>query len=1515
MTATARDDHGLYAADYEHDACGVAFVARLDALPVHETVRMALTALENLEHRGATGADATTGDGAGIVMQIPHAFFRAVVGDQLPAPGKYAVAMCFLPAERPRRKELEAMLEAIIAEEGQNIVRWRDVPVDSTCVGRTAAESAPVIRQVVVAAAGVAADDQDAFERKLYVIRRRFEIAGGADAIVPSFSSRTIVYKGMFTARQLRGYYPDLQDERTETALALVHSRFSTNTFPSWALAHPYRMIAHNGEINTVRGNVNWMRARESQLASHLFGDDLHKVLPVVQPGGSDSATLDNVLELLVLGGRSLPHAIMMMIPEATAGRTDLPADVLGFYAYHQCLMEAWDGPAAVSFTDGRVIGATLDRNGLRPGRWLETRDGWVVMASETGVLDIPAANILRKGRLQPGKIFLVDLALGRIVPDGEVKRAIAARQPYGEWFNREVVRLSDLPQRQRQQAPTESLRQRQIAFGYTQEDMKVILAPLAQNAEEAVSSMGNDTPLAVLSDNHRLLYSYFKQLFAQVTNPPIDSIREAIVMSLQASIGSEKNLLDETPEHARLLVMDSPILSDSELEQLRQVDSTIFKARTLDVTWPACEGPAGMDAALEQLCHEADIALAQGANILILSDRAVDADRVAMPSLLAVAAVHHHLVREGTRLQAGLVVESGETRSVHSVATLIGYGAAAVNPYLMLETVAELVDLGWLPNDMTAEQAQLRAVKGLGKGLLKTLSKMGISTIPSYCGAQIFEAVGLSPALVERHFTGTASRIGGIGTDVLAGEMLARHARAYPGSTETLLPVLGLYAWRRGGEHHQWNPETIALLQDAVRNGKFETYEAYSRAVNDDSVRRLTLRGLLRFREPADGGIAIEEVESAGEIVKRFVTGAMSLGSISREAHETLAIAMNRIGGRSNTGEGGEDPIRFTPDQNGDLRRSAIKQVASGRFGVTIDYLTNADELQIKMAQGAKPGEGGQLPGHKVDRYIASVRLTTPGVGLISPPPHHDIYSIEDLKQLIYDLRCANPTARVSVKLVAEVGVGTVAAGVAKANADHVLISGHDGGTGAAPLSSILFAGIPWEIGLAETQQTLVRNDLRSRIWVQTDGQLKTGRDVVVAALLGADEVGFATAPLVASGCVMMRACHLNTCPVGIATQDPILRKRFTGQPEHVVNFFFYVAEEARQIMARLGVRRYEDLVGRVELLEADQAITRWQTLGIDLSALLARPNVAAGTAVRRTQSQDSPLADALDWQLIEAAAPAIGRGEAVSLSFPVRNGNRTVGGLLSHRVTKAHGRRGLPHGTIRIELTGSAGQSFGAWLAPGIELNLIGDANDYVGKGLSGGNISVRPPDDAGYVAEDNVVIGNTVLYGATAGKAFFRGRAGERFAVRNSGASAVVEGVGDHGCEYMTGGVVVVLGPTGRNFAAGMSGGIAYVLDATGDFASRCNTELVGFDPVEDTDVTTIVALVGEHLQRTGSEVATRVLAETGAIGKLFVKVMPHDYKRALADLEIERDDHPVSTGGGGFFTAETESDEVA
>ena len=1486
---------GLYDPAYEHDACGVAFVARLDARPSHETVQRALTALGNLEHRGAEGADAKTGDGAGITVQIPDAFFRAAV-DELPPAGAYGIGVCFLPHDDARRAELEQLVEKTIADEGQRLLTWRDVPVDGTDVGEVALAYAPVIRQVVVAAApGLGGD---AFERKLYVIRRVAELAAGPDLVVPSFSSRTLVYKGMLSAPQLQGYYPDLADPSFQSALALVHSRYSTNTFPSWELAHPYRLIAHNGEINTLRGNVNWMRARESQLRSELFGDDLAKVLPVIRPGGSDTAAFDNVLELLVLAGRSLPHALMMMIPEAYEGRDEVPAYLRGFYAFHGCLMEAWDGPAAISFTDGRVIGATLDRNGLRPGRWYETADGWVVLASETGVLEERPENVVRKGRLQPGKLFLVDLAQGRIVPDEELKRSIATSKPYAQWVDEETVHLVDLPQAPAQPAPSEPLRARQLLFGYAHEDMKVILAPLARNAEEAVGSMGNDTPIAVLSRRKPLLYSYFKQLFAQVTNPPIDSIREATVMSVTQSVGSEHNLLDETPQHARQLVIANPILRDSELEQLRHVRSDVFMSWTIDTTWPAAEGASGLELRLERLCAEADAALGAGANILILSDREAGRERVPIPSLLATSAVHNHLVRAGTRLQAGIVVESGEPRSVHSIATLVGYGAAAVNPYLMLETLAELVELGWLPDEMSPDEAQARATKGIAKGLLKTMSKMGISTVPSYCGAQIFEAVGLSPELVERHFTGTATRIGGVGLPEIAEGSLARHALAFSVGGEQLLPVLGLYAWRREGEHHAWNPDTIASLQHAVRTGSHETYEAYSRTVNADSSRRSTLRGLMRFRYPDGGGIPLEQVEPASEIVKRFSTGAMSLGSISREAHETLARAMNSIGGRSNTGEGGEDPVRFTDD-----RRSKIKQVASGRFGVNINYLTNADELQIKMAQGAKPGEGGQLPGHKVDRYIASVRLTTPGVGLISPPPHHDIYSIEDLKQLIYDLRCANPAARISVKLVAEVGVGTVAAGVAKAGADHVLISGHEGGTGAAPLSSILHAGIPWEIGLAETQQTLLLNDLRSRVWVQTDGQLKTGRDVVVAALLGADEMGFATAPLIAAGCVMMRACHLNTCPVGIATQDPELRKRFTGKPEHIVNFLFFVAEEARTIMAQLGIARFDDLVGRVDLLDPDEAVSAWRARGVDLSAILHSPDVDAARPRRRTQAQAPALEDALDWQLIETARDAIDGGAPVEAEVAVANVNRTVGGLLSHTVTVARGAAGLPEGTIRFTLRGSAGQSFGAWLAPGVELALVGDANDYVGKGLSGGVLSVRPPDGAGFRAEENVIAGNTILYGATAGRAFFRGLVGERFAVRNSGARAVVEGVGDHGCEYMTGGIVAVLGRTGRNFAAGMSGGIAYVLDEDESFATRCNPQLVTLESLEDEDAATLRALVEEHGRRTGSPVAARLLAEWSEALASFVKVMPDDYRRAL-------EAGVVSTGGEGFYTRETE-----
>src|SRR4051795_12753829 len=1460
---------GLYDPRYEHDACGVALVSRLDNRPTHQVVDQALVALENLEHRGAAGADKHTGDGAGILVQMPDRFLRSAVDFELPEPGRYGVAMCFLPRDEARRSKLEALLERNVRIEGQVVLGWRDVPIDEEHVGTTANSTRPEIRQLFIAAGPGFMDDQDAFERKLYVIRRVVELAAGPDFYVASCSSRTLVYKGMLIAHQVRaGFFPDLLDERFASAMALVHSRFSTNTFPSWELAHPYRVIAHNGEINTLMGNVNWMRARESQLRSQLFAGDLQKVLPVVRPGNSDSATFDNVLELLMLAGRSLPHAIMMMIPEAHEGRDDLSDELKAFYEFHSSFMEPWDGPAAVAFTDGRLIGATLDRNGLRPGRWLETHDGLVVLGSEAGLLPIRPERVKRLGRLQPGKIFLVDLERGRIVADEEVKHEVAGQRPYRRWIDDHQVHFGDLNPAHVTMTGVQPTRTRQLAFGYSQEDLKVLVTPMASTGAEPIGSMGNDAALAVLSDQRPPLFSYFKQLFAQVTNPPIDPIREEVVMSLTCGIGSEGNLLDENPEHAHQLVMSQPILRNVELETLRQIGHEIFETATLDITWPVEQGVDGMKRRLAELCDEAYIALEAGVNVVILSDRRVGPERAAIPALLAVAAVHHHLVRAGNRLQAGLVLESGEPREVHHFATLIGYGVSAVNPYLLLDTVDELVAQGRIPGVDDAEQAERNIVKAIGKGLLKTISKMGISTIQSYCGAQIFEAVGLEKDLIDKYFTGTASRIGGIGIDVLAQEALDRHARAYPRPDGELLPVGGIYAWRRDGEHHMWNPETIGLLQHAVRtNGDGadarEKYDAYAEEVNNDASRRATLRGLLKLRFGAQPEVPLDEVEPAKEIVRRFATGAMSLGSISTKAHETLAQAMNRLGGRSNTGEGGEDPNRL-----GDDRRSAIKQVASGRFGVTIHYLVNADQLQIKMAQGAKPGEGGQLPGHKVDKYIGWVRHTTPGVGLISPPPHHDIYSIEDLKQLIFDLRCSNPSASVSVKLVAEMGVGTVAAGVAKANADHVLISGHDGGTGASPLSSIVSAGVPWEIGLAETQQTLLLNDLRSRITVQTDGQLKTGRDVVIAALLGADEMGFSTAPLIATGCIMMRACHLNTCPVGIATQDPELRKRFKGLPEHIVNFFGFVAEEARGIMASLGVRTIDELIGRTDLLEMDDAIEHWKARGIDLSALLAIPaSVPYDAPRRRVEPPPAVLDTHLDWDLLEEARATIdGSAGPVRIERKVRNVNRCVGGILSSEIAAARGAEGLPEDSIQVELRGSAGQSFGGWLAPGVTFTLHGDANDYTGKGLSGGVLAVMPPDGVTYKAEDNVIIGNTVLYGATSGKAFFRGQAGERFAVRNSGVHAVVEGTGDHGCEYMTGGRVVVLGRTGRNFAAGMSGGIAYVLDEDGGFRSRVNVAMADqLEELADADAAEALALITEHRDRTGSPVAPRAIHE--------------------------------------------------
>jgi glutamate synthase domain-containing protein 2/glutamate synthase domain-containing protein 1/glutamate synthase domain-containing protein 3 len=1460
----------------------VAFVARLRAPASHEVIQRALRALEQLEHRGAEGADPDTGDGAGILLQLPDAFLRAEAGLELPPAGRYGVAMCFLPPETAARADARALLERAVDAEGQRVIGWREVPVVEDACGSSARACAPHIAQLFVGA-GAGVTDQDALERKLYVIRRVVEREQVEGLAVASFSSRTAVYKGMLTAPQLSRYFPDLRDPLLTSRLALVHSRFSTNTFPSWELAHPYRMLAHNGEINTLRGNRNWMRARELRLASPLFGDDVDKLCPVLSDDISDSASLDGLLELLVLGGRTPAHAISMLIPEAYQGRPELPEDVRDFFAYHSSLIEPWDGPAAVAFSDGRVIGATLDRNGLRPGRWLVTRDGWVVLASETGVFDVSDAEVEAKGRLRPGKLFLVDLERDRIVPDEEIKRHLAGRRPYGCWLRERVVHIDDLPAKSPRVPRVEPLRAKQLAFGWNEEDLRVVLAPMARDAAEPTGSMGNDAALAVLSDMRPAMFSYFKQLFAQVTNPAIDPIRESVVMSLQACIGPEINLLDETPDHCHQLVMAQPILRNPELERLRQVDHTVFEARTIDMTWPAAEGPAGMERRLEAMCREASELVARGVNIIILSDRNLGDERAPMPALLAIAAVHHHLVREGTRLQIGLVAETGQVREVHHVACLIGYGAAAVNPYVMFESLYSLHRGGWLPEGMEPEEAERRLIKGIGKGLLKILSKMGISTIRSYTGAQIFEAVGLRREVVERHFTGTPSRVGGVGLDVLAREALDRHARAYPAAESGLLPAGGVYAWRRDGELHGWSPETIATLQHAARGEDgAHAYERFARYVNEVAVPSTSLRGLLRLRDDLEP-VPLEEVEPAAEIAKRFKSGGMSLGALSPEAHETLAVGMNRLGGRSNTGEGGEDPARF-----GDERRSAIKQVASGRFGVTVDYLVNADELQIKVAQGAKPGEGGQLPGHKVDGYIARLRYSTPGVGLISPPPHHDIYSIEDLKQLIYDLRCANPRARVSVKLVSEVGVGTVAAGVAKANADHVVIAGHDGGTGASPQASIQHAGIPWEIGLAETQQTLMRNDLRSRILVEVDGQMRTGRDVVVAAILGADEFGFSTAPLIALGCVMMRVCHLNTCPVGVATQDPELRRRFKGDPDHVVRYLFMVAEEARLLMASVGVRSLGELIGRTDLLVPERAVGHWKARGLDLEPLLAVPDGLPPDAPRRCTRRPAPvLYDSIDVDLLQLCRPAVEEGRPVREERPIENKNRAVGGLLSGEIARRHGLDGLPEDSVEVRFRGSAGQSFGAWLAAGVTLVLEGDANDYTGKGLSGGMLVVRPPADAGFAAEDNVIVGNVVLYGATAGRAFFRGLAGERFAVRNSGALAVVEGVGDHGCEYMTGGRVVVLGRTGLNFAAGMSGGIAYVLDVDGGFRDRCNTELVGFDEISPEEAAELRAVVVEHAKRTDSELASRLLADWDAQLARFVKVMPHDYKSALAE----------------------------
>jgi glutamate synthase domain-containing protein 2/glutamate synthase domain-containing protein 1/glutamate synthase domain-containing protein 3 len=1488
---------GLYDPAHEHDACGIGFVASIRGEKSHDIVRSGIQVLLNLAHRGACGCDAETGDGAGVLIQIPHNFYArecAKLGFELPLPGSYGVGMTFLPVEKHPRLQCEGILERIVREEGLSLLGWRDMPVFASAIGRVARASQPYIQQIFIGRPpGL---DEDAFERKLYVVRKRAENeiqqSGEEDLstfYIPSLSCRTVVYKGLVLASQLTNFYRELSDPEVVSALCLVHQRFSTNTFPSWQRAHPYRYVAHNGEINTLRGNVNWMHARQSLLASPLFGDDLKKLFPIIEPEGSDSANFDNALELLLQSGRTLPHAMAMLIPEAWAGNPDMNPEKKAFYEYHACLMEPWDGPAAVAFTDGRVIGATLDRNGLRPGRYVITHDDIAIMASETGVLDVAPEQVKMKGRLQPGKMFLVDTVEGRVVSDKEIKGRLAAQQPYAQWLRDNQITINQLPEPSRTHPPNpETLLRRQRAFGYTDEDLKMILGPMASNGEEPVGSMGTDTPLACLSDRPQPLFNYFKQLFAQVTNPPIDPIREEMVMSLVSYIGSEGNILEEAPENCHMLKLEHPLLSNRELEKLRRVSTRDLLATTLPALFRASEGEAGLKRALDELCQRASLSVKAGYTLLILSDRGVDKDYAPIPCLLALAAVHNLLVREETRTQVALITESGEPREVMHFALLSGYGASAINPYLALETVENLAWRGDLAAGITGEAAVKNFMKSVKKGLLKTFAKMGISTLQSYQGAQVFEAIGLNKELVEAYFAGTSSRLEGLGLDVLAREAQLNHEHSLHSATEfeTELKVGGNYHQRVDGEYHLLNPLTISKLQQAVRQESFQSFQEYTDLIDKQTRNLCTLRGLMTVKK-GDKPVPIEEVEPAKEIVKRFNTGAMSFGSISKEAHETLAIAMNRIGGKSNTGEGGEDEERFKPDASGDWRRSAVKQVASARFGVTANYLVNADELQIKMAQGAKPGEGGQLPGHKVDEVIARVRHSIPGVGLISPPPHHDIYSIEDLAQLIYDLKNVNPQARIAVKLVAEAGVGTVAAGVAKAHADVVLISGDSGGTGASPLSSIKHAGIPWELGLAETQQVLLLNDLRSRIRVQTDGKLQSGRDVVIAALLGAEEFGFATTPLIAMGCVMMRKCHLNTCSVGIATQDPVLRKQFQGQPEHVINFFFFLAEQVRQYMAELGFRSFDEMVGRVDMLDVAPAVDHWKAKGLDLSAILYNPPVPSRVSRRCVQAQDHGLLDALDHKILKAARVAIDTLTPVEISLPVRNVHRTVGTMLSGEIARTHGSEGLPDDTIRINLAGSAGQSLGAFLAKGVTLTLEGDANDYVGKGLSGGRVIVYPPRASKFAAEENILIGNVVLYGATSGEAFFSGVAGERFAVRNSGATAVVEGVGDHGCEYMTNGLVVVLGLCGRNFAAGMSGGVAYVFDERHNFAhERCNLGSVDLEPVvEVQDAALLKNLIARHLDLTGSRRAKWILENWSETLPRFLKVFPHEFKRVL------------------------------
>ncbi len=1497
---------GLYDPRHEHDACGLGFVVDIKGRKSHKLVRDGLKALENLSHRGACGWEDNTGDGAGVLIQIPDRFLREVflaeqcgfLGIAEPEPGDYGVGAFFASPDPEQQTFGMALFEKIVEQEGQDFLGWRRLTTDNSPLGQGARSVEPAIYHAFVGR-GTKGLDDDAFERKLYVIRKRFEREiedSGLDDhkffYFCSLSSRTLVYKGMLTPEQLGTYFAaDLGDERVASALALFHSRFSTNTFPSWELAHPYRMISHNGEINTLRGNINWMKARQSLFASELYEPgDVAKIVPVIREGLSDTACLDNAVELLVHSGYPLAHAMMMLVPEAWENHETMSQVKRDFYRYHTCLMEAWDGPASIGFTDGKSIGAVLDRNGLRPSRYWVTKDGLVIMGSEAGVLDIPPEDVVRKGRLEPGKMFLVNLEEGRIVDDEELKHAIASAKPYGKWLREYMVPLAEIPEAPHVPGPDhDTLLHRQQAFGYTLEDLKYILMPMGNAGEEAIGSMGTDTPLAVLSDQAQPLFNYFQQLFAQVTNPPLDAIREELVTSVLTGAGGEENLLDPKPESCRQIALDSPILDNDEMARLKNLDGWRgFKSTTLSMTFPAAEGADGMARALDSMFEKAVAAIKEGSNLLILSDRGVGPKNAPIPSLLACAGLHHHLVRVGMRTRAGLVIECGDAREVHHFALLLGYGAGSINPYLAFETLDDMINLGMIRPEVDHAKAVKRYRKAIKKGVVKVMSKMGISTIQSYRGAQIFEAIGLNKDFIDRYFDKTASRIGGIGLEEIARETLYHHRRAYA-DREVGPPLLdwgGTYQWRREGEFHLFNPETVFRLQHATTAGRFDIFQQYSKMVDEQNERLCTLRGLFDFKFEGRTPVPIEEVEPVESILTRFATGAMSYGSISGEAHQTLAIAMNRIGGRSNTGEGGEDPARNIKDPNGDDRRSKVKQVASGRFGVTSEYLVSADELQIKVAQGAKPGEGGQLPGQKVWPWIAKVRFSTPGVSLISPPPHHDIYSIEDLAQLIHDLKNANPRARISVKLVAEVGVGTVAAGVAKAHSDVIMISGHDGGTGASPLTSLKHAGIPWELGLAETQQTLVLNRLRDRVIVQTDGQMKTGRDVVIGALLGAEEYGFATAPLVVMGCIMMRVCHLDTCPVGIATQNPKLRENFSGKAEHVVNFFRFVAEEVRELMAKLGFRTLDDMIGRSDLLDMKRAITHYKARGLDFSKIFYKPDTPPGSSVRKMIEQDHGLDKALDQELLPLAAPALERGESVEIVKPIRNVNRTVGTILGSELTRKYGAAGLPDDTIKLRFTGSAGQSFGAFVPKGMSLTLEGDANDYVGKGLSGGKIIVFPPRESTFVAEDNVLIGNVALYGATGGRAFFRGRAGERFCVRNSGALAVVEGLGDHGCEYMTGGLAVVIGSTGRNFAAGMSGGAAFVFDEFDEFPARCNLGMVALERLEEhADIEQVRDLLIQHAGYTKSTVAARLLSDWDWAVAKFIKVMPVDYRRVL------------------------------